>query len=373
MHHIGAKTHYLRYTLPTHISDLLPIFMELPTKAIIDQLNTAVIIINQTLHVEYLNVAAEVLFSVSRNRLYQTAFTSLYRDDGQTATIVQQALNDGQPYTKHEAQWHIFGQTLTVDYTITPLGQHVLIEIHTLNRLLAMAQESDMLTQQTVSRHLIRGLAHEIKNPLGGIRGAAQLLDRELTDSSLQEYTRVIIQEADRLRNLVDRLMGPKQVPTFTNTNIHIVLERVHSLIAVEYPHLTIVRDYDPSLPDVYGDTEQLIQAILNVTQNAADILHTQSNGTIALRTRIERQFTIGTQRYRLACRIDIIDNGPGIDQSIIDTIFYPLVSGRTGGTGLGLSIAQSIIKQHHGIIQCASEPHKTMFSIFIPIEANHE
>lgn len=347
--------------------------MELPTKSTFDQLNTAVVIVDQALNLNYLNVAAEMLFSVSRNRLYQTPFTGLYRDDGQTLLIMQQALQDGQPYTKHEAQWHIFGQTLTVDYTVTPTGQHLLIEVHTLNRLLVMAQESDMLTQQTVSRNLVRGLAHEIKNPLGGIRGAAQLLDRELKESSLQEYTHVIIQEADRLRNLVDRLIGPKKPSAFADTNIHKVLERVHSLIEVEHSHLTLVRDYDPSLPDVYGDAEQLIQAILNIVQNAADILQTQPDGIITLRTRIERQFVIGVKRYRLACRIDITDNGPGVDNSIIDTLFYPLVSGRVGGTGLGLSIAQTIIKQHHGIIQYTSEPGKTTFSILIPIEVNHE
>jgi two-component system nitrogen regulation sensor histidine kinase GlnL len=347
--------------------------MELPTKSIFDQLNTAVIVIDQALHLEYLNVAAEVLFSVSRNRVYQTPFTGLYRDDGETVLIVQQALQDAQPYTKHKAQWHIFGQTLTVDYTVTPMGQLILIEIYALNRLLVMAQENDMLTQQAVSRNLVRGLAHEIKNPLGGIRGAAQLLDRELKQSALQEYTHVIIQEADRLRNLVDRLIGPKKSSAFTPTNIHQVIERVHSLINAQYPTLTLIRDYDPSLPDIEGDFEQLIQAILNMAQNAADILQEQPHGTIIFRTRIERQFTIGTKRFRLVCRTDITDNGPGIDPSIIDTLFYPLVSGRANGTGLGLSIAQTIIKQHRGIIQCTSEPGKTVFSVFIPIEVSYE
>jgi len=347
--------------------------MELPTKSIFDQLNTAVIVIDRVLNLQYLNVSAEMLFSVSRKRVYQTPFAQLYREaDGQTLAILNQALEDGQPYTKREAHWHISGQPFTVDYTVTPMTAYLLIEIHALNRLLVMAQESDMLTQQTVSRNLVRSLAHEIKNPLGGIRGAAQLLDRELKQSSLQEYTHVIIQEADRLRNLVDRLIGPKQAPTFAPTNIHEVMERVCSLISAEHSHLTIVRDYDPSVPSLVGDQEQLIQAILNIAQNAADVLQESVDGEIIFRSRIERQFTLGAQRHRLVCRVDIIDNGSGIDEAIIDTIFYPLVSGRNG-TGLGLSIAQTIIKQHHGIIQCTSEPNKTVFSIFIPIEVNHE
>jgi two-component system nitrogen regulation sensor histidine kinase GlnL len=347
--------------------------MELFTKSILDQLNTAVIVVDQALSLQYLNVAAEILFSVSGKRVYQTPFAQLYRDaDGQTLSIVKQASEDGQPYTRREAHWHIGGQALTVDYTVTPMGTHILIEVHALNRLLVMAQESDALTQQTVSRNLVRGLAHEIKNPLGGIRGAAQLLDRELKQSSLQEYTHVIIQEADRLRNLVDRLIGPKQASTFAHTNIHEVMERVLSLIQAEHPHLTVVCDYDPSLPSIEGDSEQLIQAILNIAQNAADILQGQHDGTIIFRSRIERQFTIGATRHRLVCRIDITDNGPGVDETIIDTIFYPLVSGRNG-TGLGLSIAQTIIKQHRGIIQCVSELNKTVFSVFIPIEVNHE
>lgn len=347
--------------------------MELPIKSIFDQLNTAVIVIDRVLNLQYLNVAAEMLFSVSRKRVYQTPFTQLYREaDGQTIAIIKQALGDGQPYTQREAHWHIFGQTLTVDYTATPMGEHLLIEVHALNRLVVMAHENDSLTQQTVSRNLVRSLAHEIKNPLGGIRGAAQLLDRELKQSSLQEYTHVIIQEADRLRNLVDRLIGPKQASTFTSTNIHEVLERVYSLISAEHPHLKLIRDYDPSVPDLVGDQEQLIQTILNIAQNAADVLQQHTDGQIVFRSRIERQFTIGSTRHRLVCRIDIIDNGPGIDEAIIDTLFYPLVSGRNS-TGLGLSIAQTIIKQHNGIIQCVCEPNKTMFSVFIPIGVNHE
>lgn len=347
--------------------------MELPTRSLLDQLNTAVIVSDDALNLTYLNVAAEMLFSVSHNRVYQTPLMSLWRDEGQAKLVIEQAISDGQPYTTHQAQWHIFGQTLTVDYTVTPISQGILLEIHSLNRLRIMAQENDWLAQQTVSRHVVRGLAHEIKNPLGGIRGAAQLLDRQLKQSALQEYTHVIIQEADRLRNLVDRLIGPKKPTVFKPTNIHEVMERVRSLIYAQYPHIKLIRDYDPSLPDIYADSEQLIQAILNIAQNAADILQNQSDATITLRTRIERQFTIGTKRHRLVCRIDVIDNGPGVDASIIDSIFYPLVSGRASGTGLGLSIAQTIIKQHHGIIQCISEPSKTLFSTFIPIEVTHE
>jgi two-component system nitrogen regulation sensor histidine kinase GlnL len=350
--------------------------IELPLKPILDNLTTAVVLLNNALHVAYLNPAGEILFGTSGRRVLQIAFTHLFRDDeDEVGEILQQALTSAQPYTKREARWHINGQALTIDYIATPINHstQLLIEIHPLNRLIALAHESDMLTQHTISKNVVRGLAHEIKNPLGGIRGAAQLLSRELENSALTEYTAVIIQEADRLRNLVDRLMGPNTLPTFAACNIHEVLERIYHLIRAQYPHLLITRDYDPSLPDLIADKEQLIQAILNVVQNAAQIVGEQNDACIILRTRIERQWSLGNNRHRLACRIDIMDNGPGVEEHMLETIFYPLVSGRPQGTGLGLSIAQTLIKQHHGLIQCTSEPGNTVFSIFIPFEVTHD
>ena len=219
----------------------------------------------------------------------------------------------------------------------------------------------------------MRGLAHEIKNPLGGIRGAAQLLSRELHEPSLRDYTDVIIEEADRLRNLVDRMLGSNKLPSLSMTNIHEVLERVCSLVDLESQgRITLVRDYDPSIPDVLIDREQMIQAVLNIVRNAMQALASQNDlhlGRITLRTRTLRQFTIGHTRHRLVCKVEIIDNGPGIPPELQDTIFYPMVSGRADGTGLGLAITQNIISQHQGLIECESHPGHTVFALFLPLE----
>ena len=220
---------------------------------------------------------------------------------------------------------------------------------------------------------LVRGLAHEIKNPLGGIRGAAQLLARELPNTDLQDYTDVIIQEADRLRNLVDRMLGPYRPPQLTSINIHEITERVCNLIEAETQgDLQILRDYDPSIPDLMGDREQLIQAVLNIVRNAMQALLAgppSQHGQITLRTRTLRQFTIGQRRHRLVCRLEIFDNGPSIAPGILDSIFYPMVSGRADGTGLGLSITQNIITRHHGLIECESVPGCTVFTLFLPLD----
>ena len=248
------------------------------------------------------------------------------------------------------------------------------MEIEPRDRLLRISREEEMLAQQETTRVLVRGMAHEIKNPLGGIRGAAQLLERELPDPELKDYTQVIIEEADRLRTLVDRMLGPNTAPRLSPTNIHEVLERVRTLLDAESKGtVTFSRDYDPSLPEFLGDKEQLIQALLNIARNAMEALEAhldqQATPEIIFRTRALRQFTIGHKRHRLVCRIDIIDNGPGIPPELLQNVFYPMISGRADGTGLGLSIAQSIIGQHRGLIECDSEPGQTDFIIFIPLE----
>ena len=243
----------------------------------------------------------------------------------------------------------------------------ILLELTSLDRLLRITRDEILYSQQNATKELLRGLAHEVKNPLGGLRGAAQLLERELDSFELKEYTRVIIDEADRLQNLVDRLLGPNSVPKKRAVNIHEVLERVRSLVLVEITHgLKIRRDYDTSLPELIADPDMLIQATLNIVRNASQALH--QKGEITLRTRIERNHTIGHQRYRLVLKVDIIDNGPGIDEAFKEKIFFPMISGRAEGSGLGLSIAQSLIQQHSGIIECHSQPGYTCFSILLPI-----
>ena len=229
------------------------------------------------------------------------------------------------------------------------------------------------MDQAQANKELIRNLAHEIKNPLGGIRGAAQLLEMEIESKGLTEYTQVIIHEADRLQTLVDRLLAPHRRPHLVgDVNIHEVCERVRSLILAEFPKgLKVTRDYDISIPDFRGDREQLIQAVLNIAHNAAQALAERvaaGDAQIIFKTRIARQVTFGKQRYRLALELHVIDNGPGVPDSIKDRIFYPLVSGREGGSGLGLTLAQTFVQQHHGLIECDSGPGRTDFKILIPL-----
>jgi two-component system nitrogen regulation sensor histidine kinase GlnL len=252
-------------------------------------------------------------------------------------------------------------------------GDRVLVELVELEQQTRQDREERALGQAMANKELIRNLAHEIKNPLGGIRGAAQLLEMEVESRALTEYTQVIIQEADRLQALVDRLLAPHRKPhVVSDVNIHEVCERVRSLILAEFPRgLRVERDYDISIPDFRGDREQLIQAVLNIAHNAAQALNEriqQGDARIVLRTRIARQVTLGKQRYRLALELHIEDNGPGVPESIRDRIFYPLVSGRDGGSGLGLTLAQTFVQQHQGMIECESVPGKTIFKIVIPL-----
>jgi two-component system nitrogen regulation sensor histidine kinase GlnL len=258
---------------------------------------------------------------------------------------------------------------LNLDCTVSPVetaGVRLLLEFRPIDAQMRVAREEQLAQQQQANRELIRNLAHEIKNPLGGIRGSAQLLERELTDPQLREYTEVIIAEADRLQDLMNRMLTSHSVMRPGPLNIHDVLERVRRLILAEFPAVSIRRDYDTSLPDVTADREQLIQAILNITRNAAQAL--EGTGEISLRTRIARQVTLAKRRFRLALELQVTDNGPGIPEPIRDKIFYPLVSGREGGSGLGLSLAQSFIEQHHGVIEVESRPGHTCFTILLPI-----
>jgi two-component system nitrogen regulation sensor histidine kinase GlnL len=234
-------------------------------------------------------------------------------------------------------------------------------------------REERHFDQVQANKELIRNLAHEIKNPLGGIRGAAQLLQMEGQSKALMEYTHVIIQEADRLQGLVDRLLAPHRRPHVVgDVNIHEVCERVRSLILAEFPRgLRIERDYDASIPDFRGDREQLIQAVLNIAHNAAQALAeriARQDAVITLRTRVARQVTLGKRRYRLALELHVEDNGPGVPESIRERIFYPLVSAREGGSGLGLTLAQTFVQQHQGTIECDSEPGRTLFRITVPL-----
>ena len=247
-----------------------------------------------------------------------------------------------------------------------------LVELLPLEQQAKQDREERLMEQAQANKELIRNLAHEIKNPLGGIRGAAQLLQMDI-DKSLTEYTQVIIHEADRLQSLVDRLLAPHRRPHLVgDVNIHEVCERVRSVVLAEFPRgLRFSRDYDLSIPEFRGDREQLIQAVLNIAHNAARALSeriSDGDAQIVFKTRIARQVTFGKQRYRLALELHVIDNGPGVPEDLIDRIFYPLVSGREGGSGLGLTLAQTFVQQHHGLIECDSAPGQCDFKLLIPL-----
>jgi two-component system nitrogen regulation sensor histidine kinase GlnL len=347
-------------------------------RLLLDNLTTATLLLNADLRLEYMNPAAEMLLAVSGQRSHGQFISELFTESAEALSALRQAVEEAHPFNKREAVLTaVTGQTLTVDYAVTPIINRgetlLLLEVHPRDRLLRITKEEAQLSKQETTKLLVRGLAHEIKNPLGGIRGAAQLLARELPNEDLRDYTSVIIEEADRLRNLVDRMLGSNKLPSLAMTNVHEVLERVGSLVEAESQgSIILVRDYDPSIPDVLIDREQMIQAVLNIVRNAMQAIGAQNEmrlGRITLRTRTLRQFTIGHIRHRLVARLEIIDNGPGIPAELQDTIFYPMVSGRADGTGLGLAITQNIISQHQGLIECESHPGHTVFSIFLPLE----
>lgn len=343
------------------------------TFAGLEHLATAVFLLDGESHVIYANPAAEVLFAISTNQMHGFPLAQVFPGCETLQVAVESALATNSPFREHELLITTLRQTsLSVTCTATPIDLppvRLLLEFQQMDQQLRIAREERMLVQQQANAELLRNLAHEIRNPLGGLRGAAQLLEHELPQANLREYTQVIIKEADRLQSLMDRLLVPHRVPKYELTNIHEVLERVRSLLLAESPRgITVRRDYDTSLPELVGDREKLIQVVLNIARNAVQAM--QGQGEIILRTRAERQVTLVRKRYRVAIKVQIIDNGPGIPADIRDRIFYPLVSGRADGSGLGLTLAQTFVTQHHGMIECESQPGNTCFTIHLPIES---
>ncbi|WP_137939156.1 nitrogen regulation protein NR(II) [Chitinivorax sp. B] len=340
----------------------------------LDLLDTAVIALDHAQCICYVNPAAENLLDFTlRNVNGQSLHIALPKFGSVLHDVVDSALNKNVSIAEHDLRLSpTTGSELRVDCTVTPIeSPHAacLLEIRPIDQQMKIANEERILVQQQANKELIRNLAHEIKNPLGGIRGAAQLLEHELDRKELTEYTQVIIQESERLQSLIDRLLTPHRIPQVAEVNIHEVLERVRSLLLAEVPQgLTIRRDYDTSLPPVTGDKEQLIQVVLNIARNAVQAM--LGKGEITLRTRVSRQVTLVRKRYRLALCLQIVDNGPGIPPHLRDNIFYPLVSGRPDGTGLGLTLAQNYIQQHQGTIDFDSRPGYTNFTILLPIGA---
>lgn len=341
---------------------------------VLDYLNTAVAVLGSDLRVCYLNSSAEALLGASEARAAGTPVTELVSPaDAGVFDDCAMVLATGQSVTRRGSQFRTRdGHEVTADLTITlePGSRHLIVELQPINRLIRINRDDHAVFSQETTRKLVRGLAHEIKNPLGGVRGAAQLLERELADAELKEYTRVIIDEADRLKALVDRMLGPNRQPESHDVNVHAVMEHVLRLVDAETGgRITFTRDYDPSLPHVRADEAQLIQAMLNIVANAAQALEGRPNPRITVRTRIVRQFTIGTRLHRIVLQIDVVDNGPGIPEDMLERMYFPMISGRAEGTGLGLAITQTIIGQHGGIIECESRPGRTCFSVFLPVE----
>lgn len=342
-------------------------------KKILDHINEAILLFDKDLRLTYINPAGEILLADSAKHLignlaqtlFKTAHNSLFID-------LLQRLHQNEPLVDRELILEGLHQSFTVNLSATPMLEdgvlsEILIELQQVDRHLRITKEEQLLAQQNTSRMLVRGLAHEIKNPLGGLRGAAQLLDLELHDPELKEYTQIIIAESDRLQELMDKMLGPNKPANKSPLNIHEVLERVRQLVTVETgSNITLKTDYDPSIPELFADKNQMIQALLNIVRNAIQAI--QNTGNIVIKTRIQRHMTLGRKLYKLVAKIDIIDNGPGIQPGLMGQIFYPMITGRPEGTGLGLSIAQSLINQHNGLIECESEPGHTVFSIFLPI-----
>lgn len=344
----------------------------------LDLLHTAILVLDEAFVVRHANPAAENLLGTSIRALLGHPFLELFAQDVELANTVRDALTTHWDYAAQSVSYERPGReplplACAVSRTDAPEAP-LIAELRPMEQQLRLAREERLFSDQQAHRELIRNLAHEIRNPLGGLRGSAQLLERELDKAELREYTQVIIKEADRLQVLLDRLLTPHRPPNVGPVNIHEVLERVRAVARAEFGEaLSIERDYDPSAPELVGDREQLIQALLNIVRNAAQSI-TGAGGagtgnTLTLRTRVLRQVTIMRDRHKLALELQVIDDGPGVPEEIRDRIFHPLVSGREGGSGIGLSLAQTYVQYHRGVIECESRPGRTVFRILLPLD----
>ena len=361
----------IEYPLPSAISHFDP-------TDLLDALSTGIIMLDAQLCPIYANVAAQDLLAFSLNKARGRPFGDFLHDANGLIALLRRALDNGEGFADRELTVRPAGaprDMRTLDITITPLegqitGNHLLLELADTTQRRRISRENDLLARLDGSRLMIKQLAHEIKNPLGGLRGAAQLLERELQGESLKEYTQVIIGEADRLTALVDSMAGPHRAPQKANINVHEICEHVYHLLRAEArPGILVDRDYDPSLPNAILDRNQLIQALLNVARNALQALaQVESGGKVLFRTRALSNVSIGNARHRLVASLQIEDNGPGVSDDLRSSIFYPLVTGRANGTGLGLAVAQELATRNGGLIEFESEPGRTVFTLLLPL-----
>jgi two-component system nitrogen regulation sensor histidine kinase GlnL len=346
---------------------------------LLDGMVTGIFVLDQDLHVTYLNAAAQTLLGVGPNQALGRSVVELTRGAESLLPMFERVRQGGAGVVQRELAWPAPGgvdRILDCALTQVNLGgnNRLLLEIEDITQHRRLTRENALLAQLGGSRLMVRQLAHEIKNPLGGLRGAAQLLERELLDPALREYTRVIISEADRLTNLLDSMLGPGRPPSKQLINVHELLERVYHLLRSEAsPNVAIDRDYDPSLPPLTLDPNHIIQAMLNLGRNAIQALASAAmndSPRLILRTRAVSNVSVGAHRHRLVASIQFEDNGPGVLNEIRETIFYPLVSGRADGTGLGLGIAQDLVSRHGGLIEFDSAPGRTIFVISLPMDS---
>ena len=345
---------------------------------LMDALSTGIVVLDSHLCLIYANVGAQDLMAISVNQARGRPFGDLFHESQRLSEVLRRSLERLEPCIEHELSLRALNQAgareaHVIDLTVTPLegqvtGTHLLLELADATQRLRISRDNDLLSNMDGSRLMIRQLAHEIKNPLGGLRGAAQLLDRELSNPGWREYTAVIIGEADRLTALVDSMIGPSRPPQKAQINIHELCEHVLHLLRAEAPDSVVLdRDYDPSLPAAQFDRNQVIQALLNVARNALQAV--SDDGRIVMRTRVRSNVSIGSRRHRLVADVQVEDNGAGVPPELSKTLFYPLVTGRSNGTGLGLAVAQDLVTRHSGIVEFTSEPGRTVFSLLLPLE----
>ncbi|NOQ94643.1 MAG: PAS domain-containing protein [Methylophaga sp.] len=343
----------------------------LPCQDIIDSLTTAIVVMDNELRVNILNSAAEVLFGMSQRQASSIPIQALLHGDCELLAGLSRVQKTGQELIEREVKLYLPSKgDIVVDCSIKVVENldmeqsYILLELAQLDFQQRISRDESLHTQQQV----LRGLAHEIKNPLGGLRGAAQLLERQLDSDDLKEYTAIIISEADRLQNLMTRMLGSHHQPEHTSVNIHEILQRVRQLTFAEVDNRLVIKgDYDPSIPELHVDFDQLVQIFLNIVKNAVQALH--GAGQIILRTRAVRNISIDQKRYRLGVCIDIEDDGPGIPKDLQESMFFPLVTGRAEGTGLGLYLVQNLIQRNKGMVSCISQPGRTVFSVIFPLE----
>jgi len=373
---------------PTNQFGEFSVYMDAPEyfqqhKKILDNLALAVFLVDADLCLKYLNPAGEEIVGTGVRHALNRPITDFIRDmDGELIKRIQKSIQSGHPFTQREVPMNQLGKGLggneiMIDCSITPMLSKseesvCLLEISRVDRMVKISREEHLLSETQATQNMLRGLAHEIKNPLGGLRGAAQLLAGELIDPSLGEYTDVIISEADRLRKLVDRMFGPNINPVKKPLNVHNILEHIRHLALAETPSgMEFKVDYDPSIPDIHADRDLLVQAILNIVRNAVRaVSDIQEVGIVTLKTRVLRRYTLADVLHRLVVEISVTDNGPGINEELKPQIFFPMVSGSEDGSGLGLPISQNLINLHDGLIEFDSVPGHTQFRVLLPLNA---